>query len=285
MTDRRMKLVGVICAVLFAAISFASVLFYRQSREAIVTRDEAEKSVVELKRNIQRLQHKTTTATAAVQEAEETLTVDQDEVVRGLEERLKAKDEQIAMLHSMLATSHVAAVQTSPEERRSWMDDLKVNDPERYKEIRDRQESARQAAKYEIAKKAAHFLQRDDSSMSETEAEQHAQMMNLLSESLNLTEKLKADLPREQRWEVARTLRENMRELSPMLESERDKEFYQIGKDMGYSDHDAAAFASYIREVVDLTSVQSIFRNSMQAMGGGWGGRGGGGDGPGNRPD
>jgi len=277
------KLIVAIAAVLFVAISSASVFFYRQAHEAIDTRVEVEKTVVELKRKVQQLQAKTTDAAAAMPEAEEVLTVDQDAVVRGLEERLKAKDEQIVMLHAMLATNQVSSAQTPPEERRSWMDDLKVNDPERYKEIRERQESARQAAKYEIAKKAAHFLQRDDSGMTETEAEQYAHMMNLLSESLNLTEKLKADLPREQRWEIARSLRENMRDLSPMLESERDKEFYQIGKDMGYSDDDATAFASYIREVVDLTSVQSIFRNSMQAMGGGWGGRGG--DGPGNRPD
>jgi len=283
MNNQNMKSMMIAAVILVMTVSFASVHFYRQAREAVETKTEAEKTVVELRQKVQLLQEKI--EPAAVPEAPEVLKVDQDTTVRDLEERIKAKDEQIVMLHAMLATNQAPATPPQPEERRSWMDDLRENDPERYKEIRERQETARQAAKYEIAKKAAHFLQRDDASMTEAEAEQYARMMNLLTESLRLTEKLNADLPRDQRWDIARSLRENMRDLSPMLESEREKEFYQIGKDMGYSDDDAVAFASYIREVVDLTSVQSIFRSSMQAMGGGWGGRGGGGDGPGTRPD
>lgn len=256
----------------------SAVVFYRQARGNPGLESDRESTVIE---NAAVQVVSVPAGEAPVNEPAVVATdvmVDRDAEIRQLEERLKAKDEQIAMLHNQLtlAARPVSTATNAPGERRSWMDDIRENDPERYKEIMERRETARQAAKYEIAKKAAHFLQKDDSAMSDTEAKEYARMMDLLTESFKLTEQLNAELPREQRWEIARNLRENMRDLSPMLEGERDKEFYQIGKDLGYSDEDATAFAGYIREVIDLTSVQSIFRNSMQAMGGGWGGRGGG---------
>ena len=127
-----------------------------------------------------------------------------------------------------------------------------------------------------MAKKAAYFLDRDVDTMTEDEAAEYTHMMDLLTETLALTDRLQSDLPRDERREAMHDFRHNLRDLAPMLENERGYEFYQIGKDLGYTDDAAESFATYLTEVVDLTSVQSIFRNSMREMGG-WGGRG---DGP-----
>jgi len=203
---------------------------------------------------------------------------DDQAVIQDLRETLTAREGELSMLRASMASTAVipdSMRTTEPEDQRSWLEQMRANDPERYQEIMERREAARQAARYEIAKKAAHFLFRDDVAMTEEEAGQHMRMMGLLQESLALTERLNADIPAGERQDMVRQLRRNMRDLAPLLESERDKELYRVGKDLGYSDEDAAGFALYIRDVIDLTSVQSIFRSTMRGMGGmgGWGGR------------
>jgi len=217
------------------------------------------------------------------------LQIDQQSAINDLQAQLVDKNAMIASLQRNSTSNVVPDVMrnTEPEERRNWLENLQTSDPERYKEIMEQRETARQAAKYDIAKKAAHFLIRDDVEMTEQEAEQYTRMMTLLEDSMKLTEQLNAELPQDQRREIGRDLRRNMRELSPLLESERDKELYRVGKDLGYTDEDAAGFALYIRDVIDVTSVNSIFRNSMRAMGtgGGWGGGWGGNGGDQSRPN
>lgn len=161
-----------------------------------------------------------------------------------------------------------------PEDRQAWLDNLRNEDPVRYQELMERREAARQSTHYELAKRAAHFLYDDQELGTEEEALQRVRMLKLLEESIDLTDKLSTVQSEEQRREIGRTIRENMRELSPLLEAERDREFFRIGKDIGYTDDDAAAFALYVRDVIDMTSTRSIFREGMRAMGGGgpWGG-------------
>jgi hypothetical protein len=199
-------------------------------------------------------------------------------LIATLEARLAEREAEIAALRAaairplpeVLVTEAVPVATNTP--RRSWLEELQTSDPQRYQEIMVRREQARQEARYDIAKKASYFLQNPTDGMTEAEAEAYARMMDLLTESLKLTERLDAGLPQEQRRELVGDLRDNMRELSPLLEKERDKEFFQVGKDLGYTDADAQAFADYLVEVVDLTSVNRIFRNAMRGMGGGWGG-------------
>jgi len=198
--------------------------------------------------------------------------------VSGDAETVRRLEAELAAVRAELAARPVAAVMPDamrsipPEERRSWLENLRTSDPQRYQEIMEQREAARQTAKYELAKRAAHFLVRDDAVRSEAEEEQYARMMTLLHESIKLTEQLTPEMPMDERRELGRNLRRNMRELTPMLESERDKELFRIGKDIGYSDDDAASFALYLRDVIDMTSVQSMFRSAMPALGFGWGG-------------
>jgi hypothetical protein len=261
----------------------STVISIYASRQYQIAKAELEENRVtsgKLARDLQTLQ-KQLAAQNRIEEIVSTNTSrpdDQLTAINDLQAQLADKNALIASLQRNNISNVVPDVMrnSEPEERRNWLENLQTSDPERYKEIMEQRETARQAAKYDIAKKAAHFLIRDDVEMSEQEAEQYTRMMTLLEDSMKLTEQLNADLPQDQRREIGRDLRHNMRELSPLLESERDKELYRIGKDLGYTDEDAAGFALYIRDVIDVTSVNSIFRNSMRAMGtgGGWGDQG-----------
>lgn len=275
-----------IASLLFAMAGMSFALIFRMQARAVT--EGANRAIALLEEEIRSLKQ---SPNRAEQPVVSSMAV--APVVSELQSVVAAQAAELEVLRT--ATSVVASANTiladvaptnAPVERRSWMEDLQASDPERYKEILERREQARQEARYDIAKKAAHFLQRTPSNVSEEEEAQYTYMMELLSDSLKLTEQLDAGLPGDERREISHSLRENMRELSPLLEGERGKEFYKVGKDLGYSDADAEAFASYLTEVVDLTSVNSIFRSAMRGMGG-WGG-GGGGPPPGdreNRPD
>ena len=273
---------AVLIVIIFFAVggTFASVLFYREAQQAksevrmlLDTSAVVEQENFQLKSVIEQ-EAATGHDNEHVTEDSEVITNDAQAIIRDLEERLRAKDEELVMLRA--SATGIGLPDTirawMPEDRRDWLQNLQADDPERYREIMERREQARQTARYEIAKKAAHFLFRDESQMTGGEAEQHKRMLSLLHESLLLTEQLNAELPSDQRRDIGRELRRNMRELTPLLETERDREFYRIGKDLGYNEDQAAQFALYIRDVIDLTSVQTVFRNSMRAMGGGpWG--------------
>ena len=268
--QQKIIFIAALCAA-FAGISFA--LVFRMQARAVT---EAATRAIEMLEEENLALKQAAEARAA---AEQPVSVEVAPAAAELQATVAAQAAELetlrtnAMIITAVAPVADVAATNPPPERRSWMEDLQANDPERYKEIMERREQARQAARYDIAKKAAHFLQRPPGNLSDEEETQYAYMMELLTDSLKLTEQLDAGLPGEDRREISRSLRENMRELSPLLEAERGKEFYQVGKDLGYSDTDAEAFSAYLTEVVDLTSVSSIFRNAMRG-GGGWGGGG-----------
>lgn len=211
-----------------------------------------------------------------------------EEKIQALESRLAVRDREVQVLRAAMqsARQDVPAVvpdvirAVEPGDRMTWLENLQANDPEAYQEMMQRREEARQAARYELAKRAAHFLFREDDMATDEEVEEHQRMMALLQQSIELTERMDVHLPDDERRELTRAIRSNMRDLAPLLENERDRELYRIGKDIGYSDDDAAAFALYIRDVIDLTSVRSIFRNTMRGFGGEGGRDGMGGPGP-----
>jgi hypothetical protein len=202
-----------------------------------------------------------------------------EQVIEQLEQRLAVRDREVSTLRAAIQSAVVVPDvirDAGEEDRQGWLDSLRTDDPERYQELMERREAARQLAQYELAKRAAHFLFREDELLTDDERSQHERMMALLQQSFELTEKIRVDMPEEERRDMLRTIRQNMRELSPLLENERDRELYRLGKDIGYTDDDAAAFALYIRDVIDMTSVRSMFRGAMRELGG-WGGSWGGG--------
>lgn len=202
------------------------------------------------------------------------LTADPSVTISNLQARVMLLERELATLRAVsqpIPPSLPAVARgTNAPEQQTWLEELRAKDPQRYQEVVQRREEGRQSARYEIARRAAHYLNLDKAAMTPEEVEQRERLLDLLHQSLDLTEKLEADLSEEERADIARSLRRNMRDLSPLLDSERERALYRMGKDIGYTDDDAAAFALYVRDVVDLTSVRSIYRNGLREMGG-WG--------------
>lgn len=203
--------------------------------------------------------------------------------IRELEMQLQSSANLIASLQA--AQSNRWDREDRPHrDRNDWMEELKNSDPERYKEMTARREEARRKINEAFAKKAAHFLDRDTSSMSEEEAAQYHQMISLLDETWRLAENLNADLPREQRWPLMRQMRENIETLTPMLDNERTREFQKVAADFGYGEAEAAQFVEYMNKVVEVTSMRSFFESMGRSRSGPpFGGPDRGGEGGGSR--
>ena len=206
-----------------------------------------------------------------------------------LQEQLAENDRLIASLRQSAeaapAPEPAGAASTNPpaEERRpgrdrgAWLEEIKQTDPQRYEEIQARRQEARQRRQRSIAEQANYFLDRDTSKMDEDEAAEYKRMLGLLDETWRLSEQMQANLAPEERHDLMRTMHENVDELTPLMEAERDRTFYEIGRDFGYTEDEAQDFVEYLNGIIEVTSMRTIFGGMHGGPGGGgpWGGGGG----------
>lgn len=182
--------------------------------------------------------------------------------VAELEGALLERDRVIASLQSS-STNRVSRGFGQPggqgRERGSWLEDLRRTDPQRYEEITKAREEIRQRVSEGFAKKATHFLTQDVKNMNEEQKAQYERLIQLLNESWALTERLQADLPSEERRNIYGTLWQNMAELGPLLEAERQREFMDLALRVGYKPDEAQEFVAYVNQILDATSLLSLF--------------------------
>ena len=149
--------------------------------------------------------------------------------------------------------------------RGNWMEELRQNDTERYEQVMQQRAAARQRVQDFFARQSAHFLSQDRSSMSAGDQARHDQMLGLLAETWNAVNVMQDDeATREQRQAAAGELRDRVRSLQPMLREQRDRELHQLGRQMGYNESEAADFVEYIYDLIDITSVQSMWRGQRR---------------------
>ncbi len=209
--------------------------------------------------------------------------------VSRLQAQLGEKDRLIASLRQSAAAAPTSdpegTVSTTPpaderrprRDRNAWLEEIKQTDPQRYEEIQTRRQEARQRMQRSIAEQATYFLDRDVAKMDEPERAEYERLLGLLDETWRLSEQIQSDLPPEERHDLMRTMRENMQELTPMMETERDRAFYEIGRDFGYSESEAQEFTEYLNGIIDVTSMRTLF-GGMHGGGPRGGGDRGGGD-------
>lgn len=191
------------------------------------------------------------------------------EQIRELEVRVRAKDEVVASLRQQLTNAPPQRAER-PRDRRAWLEDMKQNDPQGYEEFLQQREERRQRLKDTLARKSAFFLGRDTSALTEDEQEQYSYMLNLLDETWQASETSQDDnLPWEERRQARHTVFRNARELAPMLEAEREVELYNLGRSVGYSEDEADEFTAYVQELIELTTMNSMFENMFRGRGGG----------------
>lgn len=165
--------------------------------------------------------------------------------------------------------------------RGSWLEQIRQQDPERYRQIQAAMEQRRQAAEEWFQGQYQRLDQRLQAASSDAEAD----LVMRIAEQLQRLEDLGQqwwqlrELPEEQRREQAETLREETREtvaaLRELLQQDRQLQLQQLARQVGYRD------ATAIEQFVE--SVNGIIRDTELRGGRGWwgGGRGGGwGSGP-----
>jgi hypothetical protein len=142
----------------------------------------------------------------------------------------------------------------------AWLDNLKETDPNHYEEFVSRREESRLKVQTAFSEKASHLLSRDLETMADEERATYTLMAQLLNDTWQKTEQLRTDLPWDQRHEVMRSVRTNMVMLEPLLLQERDKEWVNFGRELGYDDPGAVELANYLNRIIELTSMQDVYR-------------------------
>lgn len=201
--------------------------------------------------------------------------------IRDLEEQLAARPAASAQAVSPQAPRGPAA-DVGPRRRTDWMSVLRTNDPVRYAEFQQRRAAAQQAVQDAWNQKTNYFLNRDTSRMSEEELQEYNQMLTVLTQTWELSQRMQvqSSMTHDERHQVIDTVRSNITVLVPLLNNERDREFYDLAVGMGHNANDAAAFALYANQIIDATSLRNLIPGGGRGMGFG-GGSGGGGFAPG----
>lgn len=146
----------------------------------------------------------------------------------------------------------------------NWMENLRTSDPQRYEEMQRRRQEMREYIQNAWEQRTNYFRSRDTSKMTESELEEYSAMMTLLDETWTLSQRMQADLPADERRRVLSAVRSNMVALAPMLEDERNHEYYDLAVGMGHSEAEAAAFAGYVNQITSNTSLRTIFPGTMR---------------------
>ena len=188
-------------------------------------------------------------------------TVEYELLVDRLNARVEELERNLAERDRMLAARVTVRQSGANEEaagrpqRRSPLDDLRESDPERYHEIIERREQMRERAEHAFSRKAFFLLNQDLSDLNEEELEEHSRMIKLLHDIWEIAGRQGEDLPRDERTQSWRAIRENARELEPLLLNARDREFNAMARELGYTEEEAASFVNYLNEVIETTSI------------------------------
>ncbi len=185
--------------------------------------------------------------------------------VQELETTLRDRELEIRRLQRRVESPPVNEMARPRMDRQEWMENLREEDPERYAQIIERRRNTQNIVNESFARKAAHFLYRDNSYLTEEELAEHEYFVGLLGETWRLADQMHADVvTREERWEIGRQLMENVRELSPMMADARDREFYDLALEMGYDETGAVDFVDYINEMIEVTSFGNLWRGQRR---------------------
>lgn len=185
--------------------------------------------------------------------------------IQNLETTLRDRELEIRRLQRRLESPPANEAARPRIDRQDWLENLRKNDPEQYAQIIERRRNTQNIVNKSFARKAAHFLYRDISHLSEEEIAEHEYMVGLLGETWRLADQMHADsVTREERWQTRRQLMENVRELTPMMGDARDREIFDLALELGYDETGALDFVDYINEMIEVTTFGNIWRGQRR---------------------
>ncbi len=193
---------------------------------------------------------------------------------------------EITALKTQLATTEArleavrGGTNRPPRQRESFEDrmaTMKAEDPEGYAEMIQQRRERQSQMRYSLAERTATFMDLDTSTMNEEELANHEALVAKMARVWELTDQMQDPEAAPDR-ETMREMFTELRDVRPMMETERNVMFKQLGGDLGYQGEDAEAFATHVEQIIEATSTR--IPNMGGRGGGGRGGdRGGGGGG------
>lgn len=270
------KAVGVALIVVTAACLGASALAWHYRGRAL----HFERQWTEARAQLDRAAVATTDAEAASRD-------DSAQAPRRWSDRTMVAAPRPAEVEALALADEIApaappapAPSTSPRERdrrgsEDWMERMRTNDPQRYAEFEQHRQEMMQAVQAAWSQKTNYFGSRDTSRMTESELAEYNLMLSLLNQTWSLGQQLRAGLPSELRHEAMSTVRSNIVALMPLLNNERDREYYDLAVSMGHNAEEASAFVSYVNAIASNTSMRAVLPPGVMGGRGGFGGFGG----------
>jgi hypothetical protein len=188
--------------------------------------------------------------------------------IQALEDEIAEKDRAMAERRSRRRPRREEGDRTqSPAQRMAqFMKDLKERDPERYAQMQERFRAMGERMQTGMGKQQEFFDQLNPELMSDVQAESHDLLMGLLARNQELLDAINEDPEAEDVPELRQELRENMREASQLLETERETALQNMARELGYEGEQIQQFEDYVNHIFDMTSNRTLW--------GGWG-RGG----------
>ena len=153
----------------------------------------------------------------------------------------------------------VSEEQPKRSQRESFSDRMarmKEEDPEGYTEMTQQRQERQETIRYNLAERTATFMDLDTSNMTEEERANHELLVEKMANVWTLTEQFQNQEEETPNREAMRELFTEMRDVRPLLETERTVMFKQLGTDLGYEGENAAEFASYVEDIIEATTIQ-----------------------------
>ena len=165
---------------------------------------------------------------------------------------------QLAEQEALLAEFQTSTNQQESEPRPSFeerMAQMKEEDPEGYAEMIQRREERQNEMRYNLAERTATFMDLDTSMMNEKELANHELLVTKMARVWELTEQFQDPEAAPDR-EAMRELYSEINEVRPLMKTERNVMFKQLGAELGYEGKDAKNFAGHVQDIIDATTVQ-----------------------------
>ncbi len=145
------------------------------------------------------------------------------------------------------------------------MERMKTEDPERYKEMQERQQSFRTTMHAENSVRMTYLESLDTSRMTAEQKADHERLLDAISYCDSAADYMGPGASEPLTEDENKQFVEYMRSIGPLMEKERRYILEEIGRAYG---EDGGEFADYIQGIIDTTSMHGPWR------GGGFGGRG-----------
>ncbi len=227
-------------------------------------------------KELDRIAHAAPPAAAAIPEAKSrSRTIDiQWDAGQGSTPRREA-DPQVSETDKAEASTGMPPPRLSEADRfgrrgADWMENLRTNDPERYAEMQQRRQERQQSLQNAWMQATNYFMSRDTSKMPPADVEEYNTMITLLGQAWALNQQLQSGLPPDARQQAISDLRSNVVAIVPLLDNERNREYYDAAVSMGQSEQDAATMVNYINQITSNTSLRTVLPGvRVGGMGGG----------------